>query len=204
MIVILDYDMGNVGSIKKILHKIGENNVVISRDTEVIKNADKMILPGVGAFDSGMSNLKKYNLIDTIKEFALLKKKPILGICLGMQLLGRSSEEGIEKGIGLIPFDNYRFQLPEQYKVPHMGWDYIRIANNNCPLVQKLCKEQRYYFVHSYFAKCDNADNILMTCDYGEKFAAAVVKDNIIGVQFHPEKSHLFGIQLFRNFLEEY
>lgn len=204
MIVILDYDMGNMGSIKNILHKIGEKNVVISHDLDVIERADKMILPGVGAYDSGIINLRKYNLIDSIRKFALMDKKPILGICLGMQLLGRSSEEGKEEGIGLIPFDNYKFQLESKYRIPHMGWDYVEIVNMKCPLVKGLENEQRYYFVHSYFAKCDDEENTLMTCDYGHKFTAAVVKDNILGVQFHPEKSHQFGMKLLRNFLEEY
>lgn len=204
MIAILDYEMGNVGSIKNILHKLGENDVLISRDADDIKKADKMILPGVGAFDSGISNLKKFGLIDAIRDFALVDKKPVLGICLGMQLLGRASEEGNEKGIGLLPFSSYKFKLPQQYTVPHMGWDYVQIVKENCLLVKDICKEQRYYFVHSYFAKCDNVNDILMTCDYGGNFAAAVVKDNIIGVQFHPEKSHMFGMQLFKNFLEEY
>ena len=204
MIVILDYDMGNVGSIKNILHKIGEENVVISHELNVIEQADKMILPGVGAYDSGVCNLRKYNLINPIRKFALEDKKPILGICLGMQLLGRSSDEGNETGIGLIPFDNSKFQLSSQYRIPHMGWDYVKIVNENCPLVRGLGDNQRYYFVHSYFAKCDDEANVLMTCDYGHKFAAAVVKDNILGVQFHPEKSHQFGMRLLRNFLEEY
>lgn len=204
MVVILDYDMGNVGAIRNILHKVGEKDVVTSRDASVIRNADKMIIPGVGAFDGGMHNLKTYDLVDVIKEFANIDKKPILGICLGMQLLGRGSEEGQEKGLGLIPFDNYKFRLDPQYKVPHMGWDYVKIESKECPLVKGLDDEQRYYFVHSYYAKCDDEANVMMTCEYGHKFAAAVVKDNILGVQFHPEKSHQFGMLLLKNFLEEY
>ena len=204
MIVILDYDMGNVGSIKNILHKIGEKEVMISRNANDIEKADKIILPGVGAFDSGMNNLKKFGLIEIIQNFALVDKKPILGICLGMQLLGKSSEEGQQKGLGLIPFVNYKFCLSPQYKIPHMGWDYVKIIDKKCPLVKNLEDEQRYYFVHSYFAKCEDEKNILMTCDYGHEFVAAVAKDNIVGVQFHPEKSHQFGMKLLRNFLEEY
>lgn len=204
MIVILDYDMGNVGAIKNILHKVGEKDVVISRDVAVIQGADKMIIPGVGAFDRGMNNLKEYDLINVIREFAEINKKPVLGICLGMQLLGRCSEEGIEKGLNLISFDSVKFRLSSEYKVPHMGWDYVEIESINCPLVKALESSQRYYFVHSYYAKCDNQENVLMTCEYGFKFAAAVVKDNIIGVQFHPEKSHQFGMKLLKNFVEEY
>lgn len=204
MVVILDYDMGNVGSIKNILHKIGEKEVMISHDANDIEKADKIILPGVGAFDSGMNNLKKFGLIEIIQKSALEDKKPILGICLGMQLLGKSSEEGQQKGLSLIPFANYKFYLGTQYKIPHMGWDYVRIIDKKCPLVKNLEDEQRYYFVHSYFAKCEDEKNILMTCDYGHEFVAAVAKDNIVGVQFHPEKSHQFGMKLLRNFLEEY
>lgn len=204
MIGIIDYDMGNVGSIKNILHKVGEKNVIISHDIQELRKADKLILPGVGAFDTGMNNLEKYDLIEPIRQFALNDKKPILGICLGMQLLGRGSEEGNKSGLDLIPFDNKKFQLEAPYRVPHMGWDYIDICNSNCALVKYLIGEQRYYFVHSYYAQCDNDSNVLMTCNYGHKFAAAVEKENILGVQFHPEKSHQYGMKLFTNFLEEY
>ncbi|MDE5699033.1 MAG: imidazole glycerol phosphate synthase subunit HisH [Lachnospiraceae bacterium] len=203
MIVILDYEMGNVGSIQNILNKVGQKDVLISRDPDVIEKADKLILPGVGAFDTGMINLKKFHLVEPIIDFAQNKKKPLLGICLGMQLLGRSSEEGKEKGLGLIPFDNIRFQLDSNYKIPHMGWNYIEIVDENAPIVRNLDRIQRYYFVHSYHARCDDASNVLMTCNYGYPFAAAVVKAQIYGVQFHPEKSHQFGMQLLKNFVEE-
>lgn len=204
MIVILDYGMGNVGSIQNILYKIGENNVVVSHELATIQHADKMILPGVGSFDAGMHNLQKYNLVNIIQDFARIEKKPVLGICLGMQLMGRSSEEGTESGLNLIPFDNIKFRLNAEYKIPHMGWNYVNIKNYECPLVRNLDNNQRYYFVHSYHAKCDCEKNVLMTCDYGYKFVAAVVHDNILGVQFHPEKSHQFGIKLFENFVKEY
>lgn len=203
MIVILDYGMGNVGSIRNILNKVGQKDVLISREPDDIDRADKLILPGVGAFDTGMSNLKKYDLVEPIIDFALNKKKPLLGICLGMQLLGRSSEEGKEKGLGLIPFDNIRFRLDNNYKIPHMGWNYIEIVNQDIPIVKDLDRKQRYYFVHSYHAKCDEDSNVLMTCEYGYTFAAAVVQDQIYGVQFHPEKSHQFGMLLLKNFVEE-
>ena len=125
MIVILDYDMGNVGSIQNILYRAGQKDVKISRQEDDIAKADKLIIPGVGAFDSGMNNLKKYNLVELIQNMAMKEKKPILGICLGMQLLGRRSEEGNVDGLGLIPFDNIRFKVNAEYKVPHMGWNYI-------------------------------------------------------------------------------
>jgi glutamine amidotransferase len=203
MILIIDYDMGNVGSIKNILHRIGANDVVISNRIEDIQNAQKFILPGVGAFDTGMDNLEKFHVIDELHEQVVLNKKPLLGICLGMQLLGRKSEEGQRPGLGWIPFDTVKFKIDEKYAIPHMGWDYVSIEQQDTKLVKGLDKEKhRYYFVHSYHAKCDSAENSLMICDYGYKFSAAVVKDNIYGVQFHPEKSHKYGMKLLQNFVE--
>ena len=156
-----------------------------------------------GAFDAGMTRLQESGLVDFIKNKVLEEKAPILGICLGMQLLGRKSEEGSLPGLGLIPFDNIRFRLEDSnLRVPHMGWDIVEFKQSN-PLLKNLQGTQRYYFVHSYHALCDSKDNILMTCDYGYEFAAAVVKDNIMGVQFHPEKSHDFGMALLNNFVKE-
>lgn len=200
MIAILDYDMGNIKSIKNILHKIGEDNVVISNNRKDIDESNGIILPGVGAYDTGMINLKKYDLVDLIIDKAVNKKTPILGICLGMQLLGRGSEEGNENGLGLIPFDNLHFEM-QDYKVPHMGWDKVVIKDFQNGLTASLDKEQRFYFVHSYYAKCDKEDNIMMTCEYGIEFAAAVIKENVMGVQFHPEKSHKYGMRLLSNFV---
>lgn len=203
MIAIIDYGLGNLGSIGNMLKVIGEKPLITS-DKDEIGKADKLILPGVGAFDAGMANLSRKNLIEVIKEQALQEKKPILGICLGMQLLGRKSEEGSLAGLDLIPFDNIRFQLDDtDLKIPHMGWDIVKIKQENHPIVKELTGVQRYYFVHSYHAKCDSEKNILMTCDYGYEFASAVVKDNIYGVQFHPEKSHDFGMALLSNFVKE-
>lgn len=203
MIAIIDYGLGNLGSIANMLKVIGEKSLITS-DKDEIRKADKLILPGVGAFDAGISNLSEKNLIEVIKEQASQEKKPILGICLGMQLLGRKSEEGRLTGLDLIPFDNIRFQLDDiNLKIPHMGWDIVNIKQESHPLVKKLTGVQRYYFVHSYHAKCDSEKNILMTCDYGYEFAAAVVQDNIYGVQFHPEKSHDFGMALLSNFVKE-
>lgn len=200
MIAIINYDLGNLNSIVNMLKVIGERGV-ITDDREIIQKADKIILPGVGAFDAGMNNLNRKGLTQVVKAAALEDGKPILGICLGMQLLGRKSEEGNQDGLGLIPFDNKRFQIKSEskLKVPHMGWDIIKI-NQKSPLTEGLVGEQRYYFVHSYHAVCDNRKNVLMTCDYEYEFAAAVVKDNIFGVQFHPEKSHDFGMILLKNF----
>ena len=201
MVAIINYGLGNLGSIANMLKVIGEKSVITAEKNE-IEAADRIILPGVGAFDAGMERLAEAGLVDVLREQALEKKKPILGICLGMQLLGRKSEEGRLEGLGLIPFDNIRFRLEESdLKVPHMGWDIVTFQQKN-PLLEEIEGTQRYYFVHSYHARCDAPENVLMTCDYGYEFAAAVVQDNIYGVQFHPEKSHDFGMALLNNFVK--
>jgi glutamine amidotransferase len=201
MIAVIDYGMGNVGSIINMFHKIGVPSV-LTNEIEEIERADKLILPGVGAFDKGMEKLNESGLAEAINRHAVEKQKPIIGICLGMQMLGRSSEEGLQSGLGLIPFDNKRFvfENTSQLKVPHMGWDIALPTINDDPLIEELKSPQRYYFVHSYHAVCDNQDNVLMRCEYGYSFAAAVKKGNIYGVQFHPEKSHKFGMALLENF----
>lgn len=203
MIIILDYDMGNVGSIQNMLKKLRVMDVAVSNDLKLIEKADKLILPGVGSYDKGMVNIRKHNLYDAIVSHALNKKKPILGICLGMQLLGNASEEGSEKGLGLIPFKCEKFVLKDNLKVPHMGWSYVDIKLRNDKLVKGLGDQERYYFVHSYHAKCENDANILMTCNYGITFTAAVKSGNVYGMQFHPEKSHKYGMKLLENFVKE-
>lgn len=200
MVVILDYGMGNIGSIYNMLKKIG-TEALISNDRIEIERADKIILPGVGNFDNGMKNLIELGLDDEIKKQVIINKKPLLGICLGMQLLGRKSEEGSCTGLSLVEFDNKRFSFSEnKLKIPHMGWDTV-ILNMNDKLLEGITGLQRYYFVHSYHAICDNTEDILMTCDYGYPFPAAIKRGNIYGVQFHPEKSHKFGMDLLTNFI---
>lgn len=203
MIAIIDYNTGNVGSIKNMLKKLGEREVIVTGKSEDLIYADKYILPGVGAFDYGMNSLDASGLIPELENQVLGNKKPILGICLGMQLLGRRSEEGERKGLGWIAFDTVRFNLEKQYKIPHMGWNYVSVVKEDEPIVKGMTQnKERFYFVHSYHAVCDYSDNILMTCNYGYDFTASVISNNIIGVQFHPEKSHRFGMQLFKNFME--
>lgn len=200
MIAILDYGLGNLGSISNMYKVIGEKSK-ITNDVEIIRNADGIILPGVGAFDAGMNELGKNGLADVIKDEAK-KGKPILGICLGMQLLGNWSEEGDMQGLSLIPFECRRFNFEDKsLKIPHMGWDIVSFKKQH-PLIDGLVGQQRYYFVHSYYAVCENPDYVLMTCDYGTEFACSVVKDNVMGVQFHPEKSHDFGLALLTNFVK--
>jgi len=199
MIAILDYGLGNLGSISNMLKVIGEKSK-ITNDVESIRKSDGIILPGVGAFDAGMSKLNESGLTDVIKEEAD-KGKQILGICLGMQLLGNRSEEGSMPGLSLIPFECKKFNFVDKsLKIPHMGWDIVDFRKQH-PLLEGLTGQQRYYFVHSYYAVCENSDNVLMTCDYGIEFACSVVKDNVMGVQFHPEKSHDFGLALLTNFV---
>ena len=203
MIAIIDYDMGNIGSIINMLKKVGASDVVITHDATTILQSDRLILPGVGAFDTGMRMLHKYELIDCLKTCVIENKKPILGICLGMQLLGRSSQEGVLPGLGYVDFDNIKLNVDEYgLRVPHMGWDYVDVLNEKSQLVKNIQPEPRYYFVHSYYAKCDSKKDILMTCHYGIDITAAIEHDNIYGVQFHPEKSHKYGALIIRNFLE--
>lgn len=202
MLAIIDYGLGNLGSIANMLKVIGEKSVITNTKEEIMR-ADRIILPGVGSFDAGMGNLHDMDLYALLQDEAN-GGKPILGICLGMQLLGRKSEEGKRSGLGLIPFDNIRFHFPQEngLKIPHMGWDIVDFKQES-PLLQGINgAQQRYYFVHTYHAVCDSENNVLMTCDYGYEFAAAVCNKNVYGVQFHPEKSHDFGMRLLENFVK--
>ena len=199
MIAIVDYGLGNLGSISNMLKAIGEKSRITS-GKEVVERADGIILPGVGAFDSGMEKLNSLGLTEVLKSEAK-KGKPILGICLGMQLLGRQSEEGVLSGLSLIPFECKKFRFEDRsFKVPHMGWDVVDFKKQH-PIANGLKGRQRFYFVYSFYAQCDKEEDVLMTCNYGHVFAAAVAKENVIGVQFHPEKSHDFGMSLLRNFV---
>ncbi len=201
MIGIIDYGLGNLGSIRNMLKVVGARSV-ISDDPGELGSCDKLILPGVGAFDAGMSSLQEHGLDQAIQELTQ-QGMPLLGICLGMQLLGIRSEEGAMQGLGLIDFESKKFDLPSDLhlRVPHMGWDVVEFAKTS-PLIEGIEGRQRYYFVHSYYAQCTNGEDILMTCDYGLTFAAAVNNGNVYGVQFHPEKSHDFGMRLLQNFAE--
>ncbi len=201
MIVIIDYGLGNLGSIANMLKKIG-TTAMVSSDPEIIRQAEKLILPGVGAFDSGMNNLNERGLIPVLNDLVLIKKVPILGLCLGMQLLTSRSEEGQAAGLGWLEAESVRFNFgtdQNQLKVPHMGWNTIEIIHPT-PLVADLELASRFYFVHSYHVKCKFEKNVLATTEYGYPFASIIGSGNILGVQFHPEKSHKFGKKLLANF----
>lgn len=204
-IVIVDYDTGNVNSIVNMLKKIGFDSEVTS-DIELIDRADKLILPGVGSFDTGVNNLKKKNLIEILNKKVIHDKTPILGICLGMQLLGKKSSEGELNGFGWVDFEAVKFDLKEinvSLKVPHMSWNDVKMSKKSA-LFENMHEESRFYFVHSYFFKetDDNKSQVLTTTTYGHEFVSSIEKENIFGVQFHPEKSHKYGMKLLENYVK--
>ena len=201
MITIIDYGMGNLGSIANMIKKVGGKSLITSDLTEIEK-ATKLILPGVGSFDNGMKQLKELDLVALLNKKVLEEKTPIMGICLGMQLMTQSSEEGNEEGLGWIDAKTHRF-VSDSLKVPHMGWNIV-LEQKNSNLFNKAKDEKRFYFVHSYYVSCNRKEDILSTTSYGYDFVSSFEKENIIGVQFHPEKSHKFGMNLFKNFVEKY
>ena len=204
MITIIDYKTGNLGSIQNILKKIGEESIITS-DKNEIANAKKLILPGVGAFDTGMANLNKLDLVDILNYKVLVEKTPVLGICLGMQILSKNSEEGFLPGLGWINAETRRFKFIDtnSYKIPHMGWNYVR-QNKESYLFKEMSSEARFYFVHSFFFIANDTADILASTTYEIEFTSAIEKGNIVGVQFHPEKSHKFGMRLLKNFVDYY
>ena len=203
MITIVDYGVGNLGSIVNMLKKIGAK-AQASSDPHVLRQAEKLILPGVGAFDPGMRKLNEVGLAPLLNELVLEKKVPVIGLCLGMQLMTKRSEEGTEAGLGWIDAETVRFKFrPENahLKIPHMGWNTLDIRRQH-PLVSDLGPESRFYFVHSYHIVCADEADVVAYTDYGYPLAAVINKDNIMGAQFHPEKSHRYGMQLLKNFAE--
>lgn len=202
MIVVVDYNMGNMGSVLNMLKKIGAE-ATISSDPTIIASADKLILPGVGAFDNGMTNLAAMGLIEALNESVRRLRIPILGICLGVQLFSKKSEEGKLPGLGWIEAETVRFQFPgssNNLKIPHMGWNNITIQQDS-PLLAGFEEPPRFYFVHSYHVVCENPTDVLATSHYGIDFTAAIRHENIMGTQFHPEKSHKFGLKVMSNFV---
>jgi len=204
-IVVIDYGMGNLGSIANMLKYLGAS-AVISADKTLIEKADKLILPGVGHFDRAMQNINQLDLFNLIQYKALDQQVPIMGICLGMQLLCNFSEEGNDKGLAFVDAEvvKFNFEKSQNLKVPHMGWNKIEIAKSNSLITKGLTDYARFYFVHSYYVKCNNESDILTRSLYGHSFISSFEKNNIVGVQFHPEKSHKYGITFFRNFIENF
>lgn len=198
MITTVDYGMGNLGSIQNMFKRIGVS-ATITNDLEQIERASKLLLPGVGAFDSAIQRINESGLRDVLDRKALVERVPILGICLGMQLLTRSSEEGKLSGLGWITATTRRFPTIPGLKVPHMGWNVVS-PTRQCALTKDLPEEARFYFVHSYCVNVDDRQDSILKANYGITFDAAVQHDNIYGAQFHPEKSHKFGMQLLKNF----
>lgn len=202
MITIVDYGMGNLGSIKNMFKYIGVESIIES-DPDKIKNASKILLPGVGSFDTAMQKINENGLKEVLNEKALKEQVPILGICLGMQLLTDSSEEGVLGGLGWISAKTLSFKgrIDAKYKVPHMGWNVVTKSNESLLTASfETFEETRFYFVHSYFVQVDHQEHSILKTHYGLDFDSAIQNENIYGAQFHPEKSHKFGMKLFENF----
>lgn len=200
MVTIVNYGMGNLGSIQNMVKKVGAQSEVTS-DLNVIAKAKKLILPGVGKFDMAMLNIENFKLKQILNE-KTASGTPLLGICLGMQILGDGSDEGSLPGLGLIPGFVKSFDVEDSLKIPHMGWNLIDYKRNKLFNGFEEFEEARFYFVHSFHFVCKNEENSLAKSSYGKIFTSAIHQDNIYGVQFHPEKSHKFGMKLIKNFIE--
>lgn len=204
MVVIVDYHMGNLGSLKNMLAKIGVESI-ISSEPEVMMDAEKLILPGVGSFDNAMSNIRQMGLESVLNRKVIEQKTPLLGICLGMQLLAKRSEEGVLPGLGWIDADVVRFNFEgvdtggKRLPIPHMGWNALSVQRDR-RIFDEMEPQAMYYFVHSYYFRCNQPEDSLATSRYGIEFTAVTGRGNIIGAQFHPEKSLRFGKRLLANF----
>jgi len=201
MIGIINYGMGNINAFSNIYNELKVPYKVIS-NKEDFKKIDKIILPGVGAFDSALTKLKESNLLEILKAEVLEKKKKILGVCVGMQLMAKTSEEGNLNGLGWIDATVNKFDkdiLKNENPIPHMGWNSIQYNNEN-PLFKDIKTNSRFYFLHSYYFKPLHELSTIAVSNYGLQFSCAINMDNIFGVQFHPEKSHINGIKILKNF----
>lgn len=201
MITIIDYGLGNIRAFVNLYERLNIKIKIASMPDDV-KDATKLILPGVGSFDHAMTQLNRSGMRDTLEEQVLINKIPVIGICVGMQMLAHSSDEGKLSGLGWIDASVRIFdvlKIPYKTKLPHMGWNTIS-PTINCPLLSGFTNESRFYFLHSYYFVCNKSENIIAKTNYGIDFASAVSRDNIFGIQFHPEKSHSNGIQLLHNF----
>lgn len=199
-IIIVDYDCGNTGSVINMLKFLGKKSK-LSSNPEDLYRAKWIILPGVGKFDSAITSLNNRGLSEALLCVASRKKTPIMGICLGMQVMCKSSEEGLLDGLGLIEAEVKKFPMnfDTTMKMPHMGWNSVRIKNQGS--IFSGLKDPRFYFIHSFYVDCFQKDDVIGETEYGLGFVSAFQKDNLVGVQFHPEKSHSYGVEVFRNFL---
>lgn len=201
-IAIIDYGVGNIGSIQNMISRLSAESYLVNNPIDILK-ADKIILPGVGHFDHGMKMLQERKLIEAISEYALVLKKPILGICLGAQLMTKGSDEGESKGLCFFDAEVRHFsKLISQtdFRVPHMGWNEIKVVKDNL-LCENLPEPARFYFVHSYYLQMNDQRDVMTTTTYGLPFTSGIQKENIYAVQFHPEKSHKYGLRLMNNFI---
>lgn len=199
LIVVVDYGVGNVGSVLNMLRKIGARALVSGQPSDIAA-ADKLILPGVGHFGHGMQKLTDTGLVPLLEEQAFALRKPVLGICLGMQMMTRGSEESETPGLGWIDAYTHRFADAPDLRVPHMGWNTVRAPNGASLFKNDDAEAERFYFVHSYSVRTTDPHHVAAVCRYGTDFVAAFEVGNLFGVQFHPEKSHLFGMALLRRF----
>jgi len=199
MIIIIDYGMGNLRSVQKAFERIGIP-ARISSEADEILNAEKLVLPGVGHFECGMKNLRTKGLFDLLNKVVLNNKIPIIGICLGMQLMTEFSEEGNCEGFGWIKARTQKFLFQnKELKIPHMGWNNLLIKNSDS-IFKNITSDNFFYFVHSYYVTCENEVDILAETNYSNNFVSSLNKDNIYGCQFHPEKSHDNGLKILKNF----
>ena len=199
MITIIDYRMGNLGSIRNMFNRLGIQ-ATVARDPEAIRAADRLMLPGVGHFSNGARQFAETGLKEVLDEKVIRGGTPLLGVCVGQQLLGTGSEEGEGAGLGWIDGSCVRFRPQDGAKVPQMGWNYVRAARPH-PILENLGDEPRFYFANSYWLKSGKRDEVLLESVYGgERFTAGVARDTIVAFQFHPEKSHRFGMRILENF----
>lgn len=199
VIAIIDYDVGNISAVANMLQRLGLQSVMTS-DPAVVAEAERIILPGNGSFDTCMRNLRSTGLLPLLEQRVLAEEVPLLGICVGAQMLGKCSEEGSEPGLGWLDMTVHRFPEVAGFPVPHMGWCEVVRAQAQYPLTAGLDEDARFYFVHSYYMLPADPSDVLLKSSYGREFVAAVARGNLAGVQFHPEKSHRFGKQLLAAF----
>ena len=192
MIVIIDYGIGNLGAIENMFRRIGAR-CVVSADSGLIADATRIVLPGNGSFDPCIRGLSGTGLVPLLERRVHLDQVPLLGVCVGAQLLGRGSEEGREPGLGWLDLETKRFPDSTEFRVPHMGWSDVKAVGPAHPLISELPIDPRFYFSHSYYMQAERQSEVILSCCHGLEFAAAVARGNIVGVQFHPEKSHRFG-----------